>query len=512
MTRVQFLSDLYKRLSSLPEEQAEQHLNYYAEMLADRIEEGMTDEEAVASMEPLDVIVERIFEDSPPPEQPVFQAPVYPDLPETDGSRFTHVPDMPKGRTNIARIILWVIAIVLAVSAAGKKIWQYQQGHMVRDVALPETTVVDSTSLSPVAEAVPYVDYGIEWEEWGEWAEESDNLYFFGPEGIEIDGVHIGPDGIFSDQDGIEIPGGGTVYSPLSVSGRYSVLNDTYRYDWASGTVVNSVEIHWTSGAVDVCFWGGDTIEFQEYSDELLKENQKLSYWVEDYALQISDNVPGDKGLIVYLPADLCYELYAETTGADVTLSGLHYLDHASVHTATGEISVLNSVVNDLELSGNSGNIILQGVAVMYLSAELTSGNLNLNGAAVGNLDASLTSGNVSGFAAGNSLELETTSGDISLTANAFDFLETDTSGGDVQLTLTGIYSNYVSADSTSGNVTLILPPDRGFCMDFDSASGILDKGGFQLVRSDGMYYCGDGGPLYIEVDTTSGNLYLRTP
>ena len=51
MTRAQFLNDLYHYLRPLGQEQAEQHLTYYAEMLADRMEEGMTEDEAVAGME-----------------------------------------------------------------------------------------------------------------------------------------------------------------------------------------------------------------------------------------------------------------------------------------------------------------------------------------------------------------------------------------------------------------------------------------------------------------------------
>ena len=39
MTRAQFLNDLYHYLRPLGQEQAEQHLTYYAEMLADRMEE-----------------------------------------------------------------------------------------------------------------------------------------------------------------------------------------------------------------------------------------------------------------------------------------------------------------------------------------------------------------------------------------------------------------------------------------------------------------------------------------
>ena len=37
MTRAEFLNDLYHRLRGMTKEQAEQHLTYYAEMLADRM-------------------------------------------------------------------------------------------------------------------------------------------------------------------------------------------------------------------------------------------------------------------------------------------------------------------------------------------------------------------------------------------------------------------------------------------------------------------------------------------
>ena len=45
MTRAEFLNDIYHHLYGMTQEQAEQHLTYYAEMLADRMEEGMSEEE-----------------------------------------------------------------------------------------------------------------------------------------------------------------------------------------------------------------------------------------------------------------------------------------------------------------------------------------------------------------------------------------------------------------------------------------------------------------------------------
>lgn len=61
MTRIEFLTELDRRLEVLPREEADRHLSYYAEILADRTEDGMTDEEAVASLESLDTITSRIL-------------------------------------------------------------------------------------------------------------------------------------------------------------------------------------------------------------------------------------------------------------------------------------------------------------------------------------------------------------------------------------------------------------------------------------------------------------------
>ena len=78
MTRVQFLNDLYHHLYGMTKEQVEQHLTYYAEMLADRMEEGMSEEEAVAGMEDVETIARRILEEEGLPYTPPDQRPVTP--------------------------------------------------------------------------------------------------------------------------------------------------------------------------------------------------------------------------------------------------------------------------------------------------------------------------------------------------------------------------------------------------------------------------------------------------
>ena len=65
MNRYDFLYELKQKLSQLSADEIEKHLSYYEEMIDDRIEDGMTEEEAVASLEDVSVIAERILLDMP---------------------------------------------------------------------------------------------------------------------------------------------------------------------------------------------------------------------------------------------------------------------------------------------------------------------------------------------------------------------------------------------------------------------------------------------------------------
>jgi len=50
MTKLNFLIALNEKLSGLPREEAEERLRFYSEMIEDRMEEGLTEEEAVAAV------------------------------------------------------------------------------------------------------------------------------------------------------------------------------------------------------------------------------------------------------------------------------------------------------------------------------------------------------------------------------------------------------------------------------------------------------------------------------
>ena len=65
MNKQEFLADLCKGLSGLPQDDIEECLTFYSEMLEDRIEEGFSEEEAVMAAGPVDDIVKQTVSDIP---------------------------------------------------------------------------------------------------------------------------------------------------------------------------------------------------------------------------------------------------------------------------------------------------------------------------------------------------------------------------------------------------------------------------------------------------------------
>ncbi len=68
MNKQEFLDDLRNSLSGFPQADAEERVSFYGEMIDDRIEEGMSEEEAVAGIGTLADIREQIISEIPLPK------------------------------------------------------------------------------------------------------------------------------------------------------------------------------------------------------------------------------------------------------------------------------------------------------------------------------------------------------------------------------------------------------------------------------------------------------------
>lgn len=65
MNKCDFLLILQQRLAGLPSKEMEERLRFYSEMIDDRIEEGVTEEEAVAALGSTDEVAQQILADIP---------------------------------------------------------------------------------------------------------------------------------------------------------------------------------------------------------------------------------------------------------------------------------------------------------------------------------------------------------------------------------------------------------------------------------------------------------------
>lgn len=65
MNKNEFLTELRKSLAGLPEEDIQKSIDYYSEMIDDRVEEGLPEEEAVADLGSIEEIRNQIIKDTP---------------------------------------------------------------------------------------------------------------------------------------------------------------------------------------------------------------------------------------------------------------------------------------------------------------------------------------------------------------------------------------------------------------------------------------------------------------
>lgn len=448
MTRVRFLNDLYHHLYGLTQDQAELHLTYYAEMLADRMEEGMSEEEAVAGMEDVETIARRIMEEEglpyTPPDQRPVSPPAYPDASRLGGGGFTRAYKVPK-RWNwkkIAQVALWAVAIFTVFAVATAKIaerrWMSAGSSIMETAAseaLPDRMVDTTSAMINEASYMPY---------------EMGYTYTNGENHFDIDSVR-------------------------------------------------GINIEWAAGMVCILTYGGDNVLVQEYSEYELSERTRMLLTHEDGLLTITyrdgtglGNVKGAKWLSVMVPEGLMGEINVQTTSAEVQTAQLE-LDTLRVNTVSGGITCDECYVQAAELTTVSGDLLLN-----HLHAD----------------QAVVSSG--SGYMTGDlqcaDLSAHSVSGDISLSLyDHVEKLELATVSGDIWASVEDTTIRSIGAESTSGNISLSLPWDMGYTLDFSSISGEVDLSSFdgtEPLSRNGRYVQGDGW-CQISANTISGGVCI---
>ena len=218
---------------------------------------------------------------------------------------------------------------------------------------------------------------------------------------------------------------------------------------------VREIEVDWLGGSVMVVLTDDDSLSFAEMAYQDVPEEQRLSYALDGDTLKIDFCRSGhllssspEKQLVLSIPRSLTLEKFeADTTAAAVNVTGLH--------TQTVDISTVSGGVD--------------------LAAEAYE------------------------------IDISTTGGCAAVDA---DFYQLDFSAVSGSLNLTMQRAAEVEVETTSGGVTIHLPPSAyGFALDFETVSGTPEIA-FDANGGDGHWTYGDKAST-LNIDTVSGNLSL---
>lgn len=240
-----------------------------------------------------------------------------------------------------------------------------------------------------------------------------------------------------------------------------------------SAAAVERLDIGWIAGSVEISAYDGDEIQVAESASRALDENEKLRWKLDKGVLRLRYCAPGtcnmqSKSLTVLVPESLCLEgLEVDVTSSELTLNALSVSGEVNFDSVSGGVQARGLNCEQLYISTVSGEAEIEG-RMEKLRYSSTSGGMRADGMPEGCA------------------------------------VETDTVSGNMELRFDGCPGD-IEADSTSGNVTVYLPGDVGFELDYDSVSGGLDSD-FPSLR--GVY--GDHAMFSINVDTTSGDLDIR--
>lgn len=107
MTKLKFLLELEKKLSGLPQQDIEEQLTFYCEMIEDRVEEGISEEEAVAQIGTVEDIAAQILSEH------TVGAPIY-------GEEMVTAEELPAAEEKVKHTFkTWELVLLIA----GSPIW-----------------------------------------------------------------------------------------------------------------------------------------------------------------------------------------------------------------------------------------------------------------------------------------------------------------------------------------------------------------------------------------------------
>ncbi len=113
MSRDAFIGELRHRMAGLPKEAVDRTVEYYSELIADSMEDGLSEEEAVSRLGSLDEIVANVVKDTPLPQ--IIETRIQEKKAKRGGIRAWEVILLVLGAPLWLPLLLAVLAVVLAL-------------------------------------------------------------------------------------------------------------------------------------------------------------------------------------------------------------------------------------------------------------------------------------------------------------------------------------------------------------------------------------------------------------
>jgi hypothetical protein len=228
---------------------------------------------------------------------------------------------------------------------------------------------------------------------------------------------------------------------------------------------VSEIQVNWTAGDVKVVPYIGDTagrdvIFFSEESGTQLEEDYEMRYKVEDGVLKIMFAKPNVKfqGIFKSLDKDLTINVPIDTILSDVTIDTV------------------------------SANIDLESIHADLFDLATVSGDIDC------------------ALLIADSMEAETVSGKILWSEATFGTVSAESVSGEVKVAFLTMPTN-IQIETVSGAMTLGLPENDGFKVDYDKVSGDFDcEFDVKINKNMAMYKNGEN---KISLETVSGNMKI---
>ena len=195
------------------------------------------------------------------------------------------------------------------------------------------------------------------------------------------------------------------------------------------------------------------------------------------------------------------------TASGDVAISGAA---SARVTTASGEV-LLSRIRGPAQANSASGSVVMNDVEGK-VTARSISGDVRVESIA-GDARAVTTSGDINAKRLRGPLDASTVSGDLHVEDCAGAEMKLNTTSGDMNVSLAQPVTDLFSADSISGDISVIAPPDSDCTVQLTTQSGdigtdlILRDVARRRGRMEGVVGQGRG---RLEVHSVSGDISVR--